>query len=297
MLLLLGGVVAACVACIPVFFKPVWFGLGLVGLLGNLFFTLPILHALAPGSDGYAWSERWCNILFRMLFGSCVWLRIDQPSTADWDRMVPQSALKKGAIFMVNHTSYVDGFVFSALTPQRVIARSRTLMKGSFFSTPVIGSVFRHLGHMPVYFQKETDHTTFSVDKEKQAKVTLEMRKHLAAGGILAFCPEGTINRTDPTQLLLFRRGTFAMIAELRLPVFGLTTYGNHFFWPNHAHMGGYPSTIVADVFAVDEWNSQLDNDALDAAAITDMCQRRMQESVTKCVARSRALAEGAKSK
>jgi hypothetical protein len=133
MLALLSG--AALFVVVPLFFKPVWFGLGLVWLLLTLFFALPVVHLVAKAVGGagcqYAWSERLCNALFRLVFGSCLWLRIDGPSSADWDAHCPDAALRRGAVCMVNHTSYVDGFLFSALAPQRVIARARTLMKGA----------------------------------------------------------------------------------------------------------------------------------------------------------------------
>ena len=131
MLVLLSA--AALFAVLPL--KPVWFGLVLVWLLLTLFCVLPGVHLVARmvGGDGcaYAWSERLCNVLFRLVFGSCVWLAVDGPSSREWDVICPDAALRRGAIFMVNHTSYVDGFLFSALAPQRVIARARTLMKGT----------------------------------------------------------------------------------------------------------------------------------------------------------------------
>lgn len=280
------GVAALVLACVPVFFKTIWFGCGLAWLLITLRVILPLVHLVAPPAAKYCWSERLCNLMFRVVFGSCPWLVIDGPTMADWQRVVPQPMLEKGAVFMVNHTSFGDGFLFSALAPQRVIARARTLMKGGIFNTPIIGPVFSYLGHMPVYFTREADNTAFSVDKERQGKVTEEMRRHLLGGGVVAFCPEGTINRDDPRSLLPFRRGTFQLIFELKLPVYGLTMYGNHDFWPTRQQMGGNPATVHADVFAVEEWNAQLDNPTIDAAALTDLCQRRMQVSLDACVAR-----------
>ncbi|KAG8469109.1 hypothetical protein KFE25_007627 [Diacronema lutheri] len=285
---------ALLVACVPLFFKTVWFGCGLASLLFTLWVLLPVVHAVAPAPARFCWSERLCNLLFRAVFASCPWLKVDGPDAAEWARIVPEPLLARGAVFMVNHSSFGDGFLFSALTPQRVIARARTLMKGSVFKTPIIGSVFSRLGHMPVYFTREADNAAFSVDKERQAKVTEEMRAHLLGGGIVAFCPEGTINRTDPRALLPFRRGTFQLIVDLKLPVFGLTMHGNHVFWPNSQQMGGNPATIYADVFAVEAWNAQLDAPTIDAAALTELCQQRMQASLDACVARAGARAKRA---
>ncbi|KAJ1630354.1 hypothetical protein T492DRAFT_1003865 [Pavlovales sp. CCMP2436] len=296
----LGGAVALAAASVPLFFKPVWFGLGLIWLIFTLWAVLPVVHLLArlvaPGAE-YCWSERLCNVLFRMLFGSCWWLHVDGPTSEDWARVIPDEALQRGCVFMVNHTSFVDGFMFSGLTPQRVIARARTLMKGGIFKTPVIGSVFSRLGHLPVHFTREADNSSFSVDKEAQSLVTAEVQRHLASGGVLAFCPEGSINRGDQTTLLPFRRGTFQIVLDHKVPVFGLTVYGNHHFWPTKKQMGGYPASIYANVFAVEEWNAQLGSSTLDAAALCELCEKRMQVSLAGCAARARAAGEKTKSK
>lgn len=281
------GACALAVACVPLFLKPVWFGCGLACLLLTLRVVLPLVHLAAPPGARYCWSERLCNVLLRALYGSCPWLRLDGPSTADWHAAVPEHLLRKGGVCLINHTSFNDGFLFSALAPQRVIARARTLMKGEVFSAPIMGPVFTRLGHMPVYFTSEAVDSGFSVNKERQAKVTEEMRAHLLDGGLLAFCPEGSINRKDPRALLPFRRGTFKLIHELKLPVFGLTMYGNQDFWPTKQQMGGNCATVRAAVFAVDEWNAQLESPTIDAVELTDLCQRRMQASLDGCVARA----------
>lgn len=283
---LAGGGVCLVLA---LFFKQVWFGLCFFWLVMTLTVTLPVVHLVVPSKRGkFEWSERICHLLFCIVFKLCPWASLDNaPSNEDWIRVIPNEAMKRGAVVMVNHTSYMDGFLFSALTPFRVIERTRTLMKSSLFSVPVLGGVFTRLGHLPVYFVRETDNNSFSVDKERQAKVTQTVRAHLAGGGVLAFCPEGGINRKDPTKLLSFRRGTFQMIAELGVPIFGLTMYGNHVFWPPAAQMGGLPSTIIADVFAVEDWNAHVEKPEMDAAALCAMCESRMQRSLDLCVARA----------
>ena len=48
----------------------------------------------------------------------------------------------------------------------------------------------------------------------------------VAGGGVLAFCPEGTVNRKDQTKCLPLRRGSFQLAVDLRLPIYGISALG-----------------------------------------------------------------------
>ena len=100
---------------------------------------------------------------------------------------------------MFNHTSMFDGFLMAAIMPSALCRRCKSLMAAYTFKTPVLGEIFRLVGHEPVYFLKD-DEGKFSVDKARQAPVNERIRAHVAGGGVLAFCPEGTVNRKDQTK-------------------------------------------------------------------------------------------------
>lgn len=100
---------------------------------------------------------------------------------------------------------------------------------------------------------------------------------------------QGKINREDPAKVADFRRGAFQQAIDLRLPIYGLSTYGNHWFWPNKAALGGRAATITCDLYAVEEWNATAAGDApltTTAAELSELCQARMQRSVDGTVAR-----------
>lgn len=142
---------------------------------------------------------------------------------------------------MVNHTSYMDAFVMAAALPFDILYKTRTLAKSTLFDSPVVGEVFRLSGHFPVYF---TDSVNFSVDREKQAKVSEETKKFLQNGGVMLFCPEGQVERYTPHKIQSLRRGSFSLSAEYNLPIFTNVIMGNNEVWPVSWKLGGLPGTI-----------------------------------------------------
>ena len=163
------------------------------------------------------------RFLLRALIRSCFWLKVEEPDAGDWESLdLPRD---KGCILMFNHTSLFDGFLMAAIMPSSLTRRCKSLMAAYTFKTPVLGEIFRLVGHEPVYFLKD-DEGKFSVDKVRQAPVNDRIRQHVAGGGVLAFCPEGTVNRKDPTKCLPLRRGSFQLAVDLRLPIYGISALG-----------------------------------------------------------------------
>ena len=163
------------------------------------------------------------RFLLRALIRSCFWLKVEEPEEEDWNALaLPQD---KGCILMFNHTSMFDGFLMAAIMPSSLCRRCKSLMAAYTFKTPVLGEIFRLVGHEPVFFLKD-DEGKFSVDKARQAPVNERIRAHVAGGGVLAFCPEGTVNRKDQTKCLPLRRGSFQLAVDLRLPIYGVSALG-----------------------------------------------------------------------
>ena len=155
---------------------------------------------------------------------------------------------------LMNHASYFDFFLFTSILPFKVILSGhvRTVMSASLTKLPIVGKpIGDHAGSFKVYFQAKgagfgkADEADFSVDRDKQQLETDRMKHHIEAErGILAFCPEGGMNKAPQDGLKPFRRGSFAQAAEFCTPIWGAALHGCTDAWPRDAKMGGYPCTV-----------------------------------------------------
>ena len=146
----------------------------------------------------------------------------------DWDGLTEQGA----KMILMNHTSFMDFFLFTAALPLRLVRSShvRTVISSSLTKIPIVGPAMgAHAGSFVVYFQAKGsgfgkgDATDFSVDREKQQVQTDcmnapnpnpnpnpnsnpnpnpnqvqtdRMNAHIEAGGAIAFCPEVRVSPT-----------------------------------------------------------------------------------------------------
>mmetsp|Transcript_26499 Transcript_26499/g.79465 ORF Transcript_26499/g.79465 Transcript_26499/m.79465 type:complete len:287 (+) Transcript_26499:220-1080(+) len=234
-----------------------------------------------------------CRGLLRLMLRGVFWLRFEnKPTTEDWEALGIPTAEEGGAMIMINHTSNFDGFLFAALASPDIICRSKSLMVGRAFRMPVLGTLFRLLGHEPVHFLRDEVDGSFSVDKERQKPVMERVNMHLKGGGVLCFCPEGAINRKDPTTCQPLRRGSFQMAIDLGLPIYGVALFGTHGFWPAYASPGKR-ATVCCRLYAVGSWNDKLragKTAGVTTVELADTCQAAMQEAVDSVVATHRAL-------
>ncbi|EGB08751.1 hypothetical protein AURANDRAFT_63922 [Aureococcus anophagefferens] len=258
-----------------------------------LFSSCKAFHLASFGNRrrGERWSLYACRLLLRTLLRCSFWLTIeDEPSEADWDALIPDES----CVVIINHASQFDGFFFGAMASRNVMARAKSLMIAKAFKMPLAGTIFKCLGHQPVHFLRD-EAGKFSVDKEKQAPVNAKIRAHVAAGGgVLTFCPEGQINRKDPTKCMAHRRGSFQLAIDLKLPVYGFTAFGTHDFWPHDCALPGKRATVVCGLYAVDEWNAKLADGTAGAVTTADlalMSQAAMQKSLDAVAAKHAKLA------
>ena len=98
----------------------------------------------------------------------------------DWDGLTEQGA----KMILMNHTSFMDFFLFTAALPLRLVRSShvRTVISSSLTKIPIVGPAMgAHAGSFVVYFQAKGsgfgkgDATDFSVDREKQQVQTDRM--------------------------------------------------------------------------------------------------------------------------
>ena len=87
-------------------------------------------------------------------------------------------------MILMNHTSFFDFFLFTALLPPRFVRRAhvRTVMSASIAQLPFLGrSIGDHAGSFKVYFQAKGagfgkgDASDFSVDRARQEAETARM--------------------------------------------------------------------------------------------------------------------------
>jgi 1-acyl-sn-glycerol-3-phosphate acyltransferase len=106
-------------------------------------------------------------------------------------------------VVVANHSSYLDGVVLYAALPPVfgfVIKREMTRV-------PLANLLLRRIGAH--FVDRDRSH--------KSARDTRKLLKQAAAGGALAFFPEGTFNATP--GLMHFRSGAFMVAARSGLPV------------------------------------------------------------------------------
>lgn len=223
---------------------------------------------------------------------------INTAREADWDRLAACSP----AMILMNHTSFFDFFLFTALLPPRFVRRAhvRTVMSASIAQLPFLGrSIGDHAGSFKVYFQAKGagfgkgDASDFSVDRARQEAETARMEAHIKRRGVLAFCPEGGMNKTPSEGLNPFRRGSFAQAAKYSTPIWGAALHGSTAAWPRDALLGGDPSTVALSL----EQLTLLPPPVATATAadLAEACQEAMQRQVDRLatLARGGARTEG----
>ncbi len=116
-------------------------------------------------------------------------------------------------IFIANHVSMFDHFLFVGLLNQRVVGIERA----SHFNFPVWGWLTRGFGTIPVWRE----------DPESGKRVREIATQRLRDGYSIVLMPEGT--RTDTGRLGEFKKGAFRMAAETHTPIVAASMSG---FWP-----------------------------------------------------------------
>lgn len=154
-------------------------------------------------------------------------------------------------VILINHTSPLDSFFFSYMFPLKYAPKVRTLSKAELFQIPIFGDLLTYCGHFPVHFMSSKSNS-FSVDKEKQAKVIEDIKAHISNGGILAFFPEGQLNPADTRKLQPFRAGLFKIFSELAISSRGINKINMYAFlhaglenvWHPKSRFGGASATV-----------------------------------------------------
>lgn len=110
-----------------------------------------------------------------------------------------------GAVYCLNHTSFMDLVSYMALYPH---CRSlRVLYKAEFNKVPLLGRIFRMAGCIPIVRQQQ-ELAFQAVDRSVEA---------LQRGVSVLAAPEGTRSRDG--SLAPFKKGVFVMAIRAQVPV------------------------------------------------------------------------------
>ncbi|MFN7915128.1 MAG: lysophospholipid acyltransferase family protein [Vicinamibacterales bacterium] len=117
-----------------------------------------------------------------------------------------------GAVYCLNHTSFLDLVSFMALYPH--CPGLRVLYKAEFNSVPLLGRIFRMAGCIPIVRQQQ-DLAFQAVDRSVEA---------LQRGVSVLAAPEGTRSRDG--ALAPFKKGVFVMAIRAQVPIVPMAIHG-----------------------------------------------------------------------
>lgn len=184
------------------------------GMLFSMGTIAVILHRVLP-SKGVAWA--FARLSARNLARLCG-VRVHVHGLEHLDGPGPW-------IFAPNHQSNFDIAALLGYLP----GENRFIAKKELFAEPVLGTVLRTMGMIPV----DRDNPLEAIDRLNQAA---------AAGSSLIIFPEGTRSRDG--QLLPFKKGPFIAAIHLKLPIVPVICSGTSAVMPK----GGYLSIVPGDV-------------------------------------------------
>lgn len=119
-----------------------------------------------------------------------------------------------GALVVANHVSYLDP-VFTALQVHRAGRVPRFLAKATLWKVPVLGTVLRGTGQIPVYRE--------SADAQASLRAGTAA---LAAGKVVVIYPEGTITRDPAGWPMQSRTGAARLALSSEVPVVPAVHWG-----------------------------------------------------------------------
>lgn len=138
------------------------------------------------------------------------------------------------AVITPNHASHYDIAALLGYLP----GNNRFAAKKELFREPVLGMAMKTLGMIPI-------------DRDDPAK-SIDRLNRLQSGGHGAFSlimfPEGT--RSSAEGLQPFKKGAFALAAQLQRPIVPIAIHGTSGVMPRGKYLSIRPGTVVIEVLS-----------------------------------------------
>ena len=126
-------------------------------------------------------------------------------------------------ILVANHVTNVDALAMAYLVYVQLKRAPHFLAKEGLFRVPVIGSILRAAGQIPVYRSGHRNDTPL-----KAAHAYLE------AGHTIAIFPEGTLTRSPELWPMRGKSGAIRLALETGVPVFPVGQWGSEQILPQY---------------------------------------------------------------
>jgi len=192
---------------------------------------------------------RMTSFQWRLVMCLACWIRVRKQGFREAVRRVSEGGAKP-KILIANHTSMLDAILLLSSAPG-LATRVKVFASGRLVKLPIVGALVRSMGHLLVPFKTNSASEGMQVDKEEMAKQQERLEKHVLAGGIAAWFPEGTLNRGDPIVPGQFRAGGFVLPARIDVEIWGIAFVGPSDCWPSTQKFGGLPSLVCANMFQI----------------------------------------------
>ena len=181
-----------------------------------LFFSPRYLWAMLRAGDREVAFQRLNRSYFRSFIK--VLYRVTPCMTL---RVHPDIAAIRSSVVIANHLSYLDPLLLISL-----FEKQKTIVKKTFFKTPIFSTLLRRSGYIPSYNGGE--------DKSLVLRNMEGIKEYLASVGNVFVFPEGTRSRTG--RLGPFSKGAFSIASYCRAPIECLLIRGtNRLFIPGRS--------------------------------------------------------------
>lgn len=170
--------------------------------------------------------------------------------------------VKGGAIYAVNHTSYLDPMIAGVASDRVVYYMARK----SLYRHKYFGALLRRVNTVPL-------------DRDSaDLKALRQMMKLLKEGNLVLMFPEGT--RSLDGNFLPARPGVGLMALRMKVPVIPAYVKGSHDSLPKHAKFPRFVKVgiIIGEPIYFDKWLTKKTFEKSDYQEVADLVMDKIKE-------------------
>eukprot|EP00927_Polykrikos_kofoidii_P054217 TRINITY_DN48672_c0_g1_i1.p1 TRINITY_DN48672_c0_g1~~TRINITY_DN48672_c0_g1_i1.p1 ORF type:complete len:311 (+),score=37.75 TRINITY_DN48672_c0_g1_i1:67-999(+) len=232
-------------------------------------------------------------LVWRLTLALACWIRWRTDGVRQFRSELGSSG--RPCILLANHVSFLDTILAVSLVPLAHVSRVRMMAADRILSMPILGTIAKAMGHIRTPPKELLDNAEYLKQVEESLR---ELDKHIVAGGIAAWYPEGRMNLVDPLKVQAFRAGGLAVAVRHDVEIWCIASVGNSICWPRTSALGGRPCKIRSRTFRLCE-SSHLflrdapsspsgiaaDADRAKALYLAQAAQKAVQEAVDELAA------------